>query len=221
VGRYAVKNVSSNIDVWDALSDLTRPLGNMSENPFGQARIESIHMRVKISPTPRLLRLEGLSLDKNRYVPGDTVAVKAQLWRWHGERFMREVRVKLPDDLPDGRYRLVVGGATTAGQALRARHPEMFDPRDLPQLLEALRLVAQSRQDRLYAALYLNEADLAVDRQVIAAPDSIVHTLREAWPAEVAPAARALVVEQPLEDVLVGQQQIEVIVEKHLVPEQG
>ena len=215
-GVYKVDNFSSNNDIFDLASDVTRPIGLMLRNPFGIGRVESIDVKVSIRKGERIAKVLGATLDRNAYAPGEMVSATVNIWPIKSERTTRTIQVKLPDDLPEGKYMLTLGDSETAGKLQQEREPQRFDPRNLAQLLQSVQLAAGNRTDRLYAILEVDGVGMAVEQQTLPdVPPTIAALLKSAQPLEVTPLRNAVTASQPLEYSLIGSTQATVVVTRN------
>ncbi|HYU36148.1 MAG TPA: SpoIVB peptidase S55 domain-containing protein, partial [Thermoanaerobaculia bacterium] len=83
--------------------------GYLVQNPLEQVSFDEIEVDLKQSPQPRAATLVGANADRTVVRPGDTVGLNLDLVAWRGERFRRSMQLTLPEDLPAGRYSLIVG----------------------------------------------------------------------------------------------------------------
>jgi len=206
LGTYRATNVSAGGDLYGMISDLTRPLALLLDNPFEPARVEAIRLAVRIESDTKAANLLGATLDRNSYAPGDTVTATAHLRRHRGERFTQVLRVRLPATLEPGRYRLRIGDWRMALDDLRQREPGRFDPRSARQLLSTVQTLADARMDRLWGILHLSGEGLTVDTRAIAdVPPTVAGVLAAARPLDVQATGRALITEVPMDLAVSGQ----------------
>ncbi len=93
-----------------ATQDLTDITGIVSGNPFYPLPIRSAKMRVDISAGHDTATLERIFLKQGRYAPGDTLDIGAVLKPYRRDPITLNIPVKVPSDLPTGRYQLIVRG---------------------------------------------------------------------------------------------------------------
>lgn len=216
LGTYEVANLSAGGDVYDMMSDLTRALGLMMNNPFGVATPRSIRVKVDVAEGVRGASILGATLDRNAYAPGDTVTATVAMRRHKGPRFTREIAVTLPRELPEGDYALTVGDWATALEDRRKRRPRLFDPRSLAQLLDSIETATETRMNGLYAILPTGEVGVAVEAEPIPhAPGTIKAMLAAAAPLDVTPVAEAVTATELLDEVVAGRAEVMVNVRKN------
>jgi len=162
-GLYKAQNVTAGRDVTPAISDATRPVTAMLNNPLGPpAEIKRIALKMHIQRGVRYADILQLKLDGSIYRPGETVTGKVVIRPFRAKKRQLPIRFELPDDLPDGTYRLTACDSTAAVTALRREKPHQFDPKTVPELLEAIRRVVEPQATRLYLRLPLPRGGLAI-----------------------------------------------------------
>ncbi|HYM80797.1 MAG TPA: hypothetical protein VEY91_05225, partial [Candidatus Limnocylindria bacterium] len=83
--------------------------------------------------------------------PGGTVTVRCEVERWRGGRETHTLRLPVPEEFPDGRYVLWLGGGPELTRYESERLPARYRPISLD---EAWRRMAEMRtSNRLYGAL--------------------------------------------------------------------
>ena len=93
---------------------------------------------------PRAATLVGLHAERAQVEPGETIELLLDVKPWRGEAERRRLPVRLPLDLPAGRYTLLVGDGTSADAARLALEP--VEPVTLAQALALLRSLGSSRE---------------------------------------------------------------------------
>ena len=93
---------------------------------------------------PRAATLVGLHAERAQVEPGDVVDLLLDIRPWRGEAERQRLPVRLPPDLPAGRYTLLVGDGASADAARLALEP--VDPVTLAQALALLRSLASPKE---------------------------------------------------------------------------
>ena len=87
--------------------------------------------------------------------------VRCELERWHGEREERDLNLTMPEEVPEGRYLLWVGGGPELARYEASRLPWRYRPTSLD---DAWRRLATLRPaDALYAALFARAPEVTSD----------------------------------------------------------
>jgi hypothetical protein len=112
--------------------------------------IKDVTMNLDILPDRRVATIESGWVANPEVQPGEEVAVKVSLRPYRGEPILREVKVKIPNDLPKGDHRIVLSDSDTLN---RMQSSAGFTNRfiDVPQ---AVSLLNQERSNnKLYVSL--------------------------------------------------------------------
>lgn len=121
------------------------------QNPLERVSIEDVQVDLTQSPQPKATSLVGANADRTVVRPGETVGLNLDLVAWRGERFRHSMKVTLPEDLPAGRYSLIVGDGGSIDAARMAMEPAA--PVTFAQALELLRSF-HSRRDLMVLGVY-------------------------------------------------------------------
>jgi hypothetical protein len=121
------------------------------QNSLEKVSFDEIEIDVSQSEQPQAATLIGANADKTVVRPGDRVKLNLDLVAWRGDRFRRSMELALPEDLPAGRYSLIVGDGSSVDAARIALEPTA--PVTFPQALEFLRSI-HSRRDLMVLGVY-------------------------------------------------------------------
>lgn len=182
LGEYRAVNVTSDEEVYAAISDVARPLFALLNNPFGPApRVRRIEVNLSLYPGSLQAGILHVKTDGGVYAPGQTVTGTILLEPYRRPRQNVPFSLKLPDDLPDGSYPLTVGDAAFALETRQREQPQDFAPRSVPELLATLRKIVEPRGDCLYLHLPLPRGGWAVGMEKLPAlPDGKARMLQQA-----------------------------------------
>ncbi|HYN22642.1 MAG TPA: hypothetical protein VE078_16910, partial [Thermoanaerobaculia bacterium] len=125
--------------------------GYVTQNPLEQESFESIEVEISQSPQPRSATIVGAHAERTVVRPGERVGINLDLAAFRGKRFRHSFSLALPEDLPAGRYSLVIGDGVSVDSARLQLEPA--DPVSLPQALELLRSL-HSRRDLMVLGIY-------------------------------------------------------------------
>jgi hypothetical protein len=145
-------------------------------NGFAPVDLRGVEVSVKQHPAPRTAVLVGGYAERTELEPGEEVRLHLDLVPWRGEPLRRQVSLRLPTDLPAGRYSLLVGDGVTLDGARLA-----IEPAAPVRLDQALRLVRSFHSRRELVALGMYAGDgLAVAGEVL---PRLPGSLRAVWSA--------------------------------------
>lgn len=164
LGTFAATNVNSMSQLFGTRSDLSEPMSILMDNRFGQARVKSVDIRVAIEAKATSMNMERIELPQAEFKPGQTVTVAVRWRPYRAKPFVRRYSMTLPDDLPDGTYKLVVGSARSHLSATRSEKPHLFRVESMADMMAAMREIGSVRNDRLYMRLRIPRGGVAVDK---------------------------------------------------------
>ncbi len=167
--------------------------GFLQQNRLGEVDLESVAVDVSWQSEPQLAQLLSAHASRTLVRPGDQLELSVELAGYRGEVFRRALGVRLPSDLPAGRYSLLIGDGMSIDAARLA--VERAQPVNLRQALDLLASL-HSRNQLLVLGIFPGQG-LAVSGAVLPRlPDSV----RSLWGA--APTADA----QPLSLAITEQE---------------
>ncbi|HYG61301.1 MAG TPA: SpoIVB peptidase S55 domain-containing protein, partial [Thermoanaerobaculia bacterium] len=91
--------------------------GFLTQNDFEKVDLEAVEVDIQQSPEPRAATLVGAHAERTVVRPGERIGLNLDLMAYRGERFRRSLNIDLPQDLPAGRYTLLVGDGSSADAA--------------------------------------------------------------------------------------------------------
>jgi len=135
----------------DLVGAISTPLRFLYNNPFQRLALDSVALDVAAEPGREQWTLRNVALASAAVRPGEPLTVRCELERWRGGRETRSVTLTVPEEVPDGRYVLWLGGGPELSRFEAERLPGRYRPATLD---EAWQRIGQFRtSDRLYAAL--------------------------------------------------------------------
>ncbi|HWM94498.1 MAG TPA: SpoIVB peptidase S55 domain-containing protein [Thermoanaerobaculia bacterium] len=123
----------------------------LNQNPLEQVGFEAIEVDITQSPLPRAATLVGAHAERTVVRPGDRVGINLDLAAYRGQRFRHSFGLDLPEDLPAGRYSLMIGDGYSVDAVRLALEPA--EPVTFAQGLELLRSF-HSRRELLVLGLH-------------------------------------------------------------------
>lgn len=121
-------------------------------NEYRPVHIEGINLILGYHDERRLARVERAWASKDHVRPGETVQVSAAIRPFRGPEVIRQIDIKIPDEVLPGRLLLQVGdGLTLARLEDEGETGDDFHPRDLTQLIWLINHLRSN--DKIYAVL--------------------------------------------------------------------
>jgi hypothetical protein len=171
--------------------------GYLVQNPLEKVSFDGIDVSVSQSAEPRAATLVGANADRTVVRPGETVGLSLDLVAWRGDRFRRSLELKLPEDLPAGRYSLIVGDGSSVDAARMALEPTT--PVTFPQALDFLRSI-HSRRDLMVLGVY-GGPGLSVAGEIMPRLPGSVRSLWSAASSGSAAPLRSTIAQEHLEEM--------------------
>lgn len=142
----------------DLTAALAAPLRFLFNNPFGALKLDSVAVVVEAVPGREQWTLRSARLLEAAVRPGGTVRVECAVERWRGDRTTLPLSITVPEEVPDGRYVLWLGGGPELSRYEASRLPGRYRPTSLE---DAWRRLADGRPgDALYATLFASAPEV-------------------------------------------------------------
>jgi len=186
----------------DAAAFLLTIVGYLSQNTLERVSLEDVEVELEQTQQPQFADLVGANASRTVVRPGDKVALNLDLVPYRGARFRHSLTLDLPEDLPAGRYSLLVGDGASIDAARLAMEPA--EPVTFPQALELLRSF-HSRRDLLVLGIH-GGAGLSVAGEVMPRLPGSVRSLWGAAASGSATALRSTVAQELREEMAVPVQ---------------
>lgn len=169
----------------DAAAFLLSIVAYLSQNTLEKVSLEAVDVELAQSQQPRFASLVGANASRTLVRPGDKVTLNLDLVAYRGERFRHSLSLDLPQDLPAGRYSLLVGDGASVDAVRLAMEPA--EPVSFPQALELLRSF-HSKRDLMVLGIY-SGAGLSVAGEVM---PRLPGSVRSLWAAAASGSATGL-----------------------------
>lgn len=92
----------------DCMKDLKKALELITTNEYAAVRLKSIRAEVEVNSEQTTARITGLTCERAKVKPGETLLVKAKLHTYRGIDLTVPFTVKLPEHYPPGKLNLVI-----------------------------------------------------------------------------------------------------------------
>ncbi len=150
--------VASDAPAGDLAGAVAAPLRFLFNNPYAALKLDSISVAIEAVPGREQWTLRSARLLDAAVRPGGTVRVECDVERWHGGRSMIALSVSVPEEAPDGRYVLWLGGGPELSRYEASRLPGRYRPTSLD---DAWRRLGEMRSgDALYATLFASAPEV-------------------------------------------------------------
>ncbi len=142
----------------ELLTNVTSPLRFLFNNPFERMVLDSIEVAVRIDPGRDQWTLRSARVLDAAVRPGRPVRIQCEIERWRSGRELREFSLVMPEEAPEGRYTLWLGGAAELTRYESSRLPARYRPTSLDDAWR--RLAAMRSTEGLYAALFARAPEI-------------------------------------------------------------
>lgn len=150
-------------------------------NPYEQANIERIHLKIESLPERRFTSIEGAWTDSTEALPGQTVQVKVLLRAYRGSADLRSIPITIPAEAnPGSTLRILVSDSLGADRTTRPVSP-LATANQAGGLEQYIRILNRERRNnRLYVTLLQPTTTLLLeDKELPNAPLSAVNVLNQ------------------------------------------
>ena len=196
-----------------AVSAFVLPLGTIMHNPYGRVNIKSVDISSEVVPGDPRAVLRHVETGKTDYRPGEEIDVAVTIQPYRKKSIIRHYKVKLPEDVPEGRLALMVCDSTTDARMESREMPHRFRPEDVGQVLDFFRR-RRPNTDLVFRLSFQSPGVALSGRELQELPDSVVSVLGKQPPTEVSRFSQIPVKREPTEFVIIGQEQAQIHVVK-------
>jgi hypothetical protein len=161
----AWRNISSGMGVNELIGESYSTVGLLMNNPYGRLDIESIDVDVRIIPKSIVSHIWSVELSDSKVRAGRSVEITAVIESVLAGKKQFRWTVKIPEDLPAGKYELTICGKRNYEQFLVKAVPHRFIAQSTASLIEALNNSLQFERDKLYCLLTLPTSGVVIEKQ--------------------------------------------------------
>lgn len=179
----------------EAVSYVLAVGGFLLQNPLEKVDLERVEVDLHQSPLPQAASLVGANAERTVVRPGERIGVNLDLVAYRGDRFRHTLKIDLPEDLPAGRYTLLVGDGASADAARNSLAPSA--PVTFRQAFDLLNTF-HSRRDLVVLGVY-GGPGLSVAGEVMPRLPGSVRSLWSAAASGSAVALRSTIAQQVTE----------------------
>ncbi len=174
--------------------------------------LKSVDVTVDLLPQRRMAVIEGAWISSPDVEPGQEVPVKVFLRPWRGDRIEREIKIRIPSDIPSGQHRVMLSDGDTLNRAqAQAGQTNRFI-----EVGEIVSLINQERTNtKLYASLVQARPTVyAEDKTLPSLPSSVLNVMQSSRSATrsmiTSPDTTLELASLPFEFVVSGNQSLRI-----------
>jgi hypothetical protein len=150
--------VAGDAPATDLAAAVAAPLRFLFNNPYDALKLDSVAVAIEVVSGREQWTLRSARLLDAAVRPGGTVRIECDLERWHGERTTVPLAITMPEEAPDGRYVLWLGGGPELSRYEAARLPGRYRPTSLDDAWR--RLTDMRPSGALYAGLFASAPEV-------------------------------------------------------------
>ena len=148
-------------------NEVAELLSRLLNNSHEDVRVEKIECFTLIRKQRRTATIEAVELDSDRYRPGETVKATVILKPHKQTEQRTQVSLKLPTDLVDGDYHLLICTGSEHANANYRDNPIWNDSQNLEQSLQGLQVRYSAKRSDLVLRIPLSDLGVSVKGQAL------------------------------------------------------
>ena len=157
------ENVSAGTSVSELLAESAGSILLLMANPYKEVDIKSVDFDIRVTATDITSHIWSVNLSDSKVKAGEDIHIEAIIEKVLAGKKKYRCSLKIPDDLPPGKYELTVCGSRDYEQFLLKTVPYRYIGRNLTGLVEAINKSLKIDRDRLYCLLSLPTSGLTVE----------------------------------------------------------
>ncbi|HPH01750.1 MAG TPA: SpoIVB peptidase S55 domain-containing protein [Spirochaetota bacterium] len=144
-----------NADAWyNSLYTMIVPVINALFSHSTEVVLESITIGMRATPGIAAVQISGLSVDRKKVRPGDTVTLTVELTPWRGTPFTERLQIKVPENTVNGRIFFVVSSTAEERYWDRFFGSAKYDHYSFDGLIRSLRVGHDPSELAVWSELY-------------------------------------------------------------------
>jgi hypothetical protein len=178
-------------------------------NPHAQVRIKKIDCSTQITTGRRSAEIEAVELETETYSPGETLKANVFVKPYKGLKQRLPVSLKLPADLPEGRYTVTFCDDLSCARAILRDNPTLGSPQNLDQLLQSIKVLTSVKRSNLVVRVPLPAAGVTVGGKALPnLPGSMVQIMANTRRTGAQSMSSSLVSRQATDWILLGSESV-------------
>jgi hypothetical protein len=197
--------------------ELMWPVGVALENPFGKVEPTSVVVDLSISEGFKSSMILGARSPQLEHKPGDEVTLFVDIRQYRGPDETKQVKFKLPADLPPGDYEIMVTDRRGNLQVEAETNPGSFNAKNVKEMFEVMKKVSTygENYEAIYVRLPYQPDGVAIGRTAMEKlPASKRMIYSGLGRTDVTPTVRSVVNVFPVDSVVMGRASVTIKVKK-------
>lgn len=217
-GRKPVEfeNFSSAKDLSEVSAQSIGAISLIMNNPYKRVDITSMDFQIEIMPKTAISHIWSFDVSNSTVKPGQEITVQVKIESYLAGIKKYTCRLKIPEDMADGVYTLLVAGTSDYRVFRRKEAPYRYIPENLDSLISIINEIANADNNRLHIVLEMKPAGIAIESaELEGLPISkallLVNGKRS---SRVTPAARWIEKTIKTDTVIIDERNIKITVKK-------
>jgi len=213
--------VAPNATAAAVLYEIYPVIAALIDTPYGQLKFEGMDTTVTVQEKVMAAQIVDITIRNTTVEPGENLIVNLKLRPFRGEPFNHELKIKIPDDQPDGPFNVMIGDAASYTQLLMERKPHLTRITSLDELFEMVSMLSTQKTTAIYTTLMDNrKPQVAVGRTELPdLPSSKSTMLLQPTSTQATPYIDSVNFVEPIDYVVQGSFMFPILVQSQ--PEAG
>ncbi len=211
-----LENFSSFVQLKECLADSIGALGLIMNNPYNIPEITAIDFEVKILPKTEVSHIWSFDISNTTVKPGQTITASVTLESYLEGHKNYKTQLSIPDNIPPGRYRLLLSGTGDYMNFVTKTAPYKYTPENLPSLISIINNIANTKRNELHMVLVLPTDGITIENaQLPELPLSKTLLLNDKKRSmTIKPAAQWLEKTIPVDTIVIDSRTLNIVVEE-------
>jgi len=157
-------NVSTSAGLLEPVSEMTGALGLLMNNPYDCAKIASVDCAIRMRPENTTAHLWSVDVIDPKVKPGEDIEVDVVVESFLREKKRYRIKLEVPEDVPAGKYALMLCGNREYERFLAKTVPHRFLATNYQTLVDALNMALNIDRARLYCVLVLPPDGITLEK---------------------------------------------------------
>ena len=211
-------NTSSGQSIGDAIFETAGPVAALMNNPFKKIAVKNIDFSIDIKEGESLADITLVKTNDTKVKPGQSIDMEIFTEKRYLPEKSYKATLEIPSDITPGRYQIVISGSELYQNFINSSRQYETMINDASSLVEVMRKKLQQPKAGLYIFMRTTQNGISIGKSPLEGlPSSKTKTL--ASPKRnyrIAPIFNWIETQVDTSDIIMGQHQINILVEEEL-----
>jgi hypothetical protein len=157
-------NTSSNMELAEPSMEMSGALALLMNNPYGGAAVKDLRFNLHVRPKNIAGYIWSVDVADPKVKPGEKIEADVVIESFLKEKRKYRVSIDVPENLPAGKYNLMLLGVYEYENFLRKTTPFRFLATNYQTLVEALNTTLNVDRTKLYCLLLLPPGGISLEK---------------------------------------------------------